>query len=281
MSAEATSSSRRLPATPGVVALIILVLLLVLGPLLAPHDPVEQHREIANTGPSPHNWLGADEYGRDVLSRFLAGGSWSILTGVAATAFVLILGWSIGGLAGFKGGWLDQICMRIGEVMLSLPWLYVLIGLRAVLPLDMKPRAVVATMLAIIALVSWARPARLVRGLVLTLSQKGYVEAARGFGVPEWKIFLRHILPGTLGVLGAQALVLFPRFVLAEVTLSFLGLGVGEPEPSWGALILSVKQAYLLREQWWRLLPVLLMLPLFVSCAVAAKSFADRYRPAR
>jgi peptide/nickel transport system permease protein len=260
---------------------VILVLLFVLGPLLTPHDPLEQHREIANTGPSQYNWLGADEYGRDVLSRFLAGGSWSILTGVAATALVLILGWSVGGVAGFKGGWLDQVFMRIGEVMLSLPWLYVLIGLRAVLPLDMKPRAVVATMLAIIALVSWARPARLVRGLVLTLSQKGYVEAARGFGVPEWKIFLRHILPGTLGVLGAQALVLFPRFVLAEVTLSFLGLGVGEPEPSWGALILSVKQAYLLREQWWRLLPVLLMLPLFVSCAVAARSFADRYRPAR
>src|ERR1017187_5617340 len=131
-------------------------------------------------------------------------------------------------------------------------------------------------MLTLIALVSWARPARLVRGLVLSLSERGYVEAAQGFGVPGFRIFLRHVLPGTLGLLAVQTLVLFPRFVLAEVTLSFLGLGVGEPEPSWGGLILGLKQAYLLHEQWWRLLPVGLMAPLFISCAVAARVAARR-----
>jgi peptide/nickel transport system permease protein len=267
--------------TASTAILAVLVLVFLAGPLLAPQDPIEQHREIANTGPSVQHWLGADEYGRDILSRFLAGGSWSILAGMSGTMLVLVLGWSLGGIAGFKGGWLDQVFMRLGEFLLSLPWLYALIGLRAVLPLDMKPRTAVAVMLLFIALLSWARPARLVRGMVLSLSERGYVESARGFGVPEWRIFLRHILPPTLGVLGAQALVLFPRFVLAEVTLSFLGLGVGEPEPSWGALILSVKQAYLLREQWWRFLPICLMLPLFVSCAVSAHSLARSYRPAR
>lgn len=264
-----------------ITALALIVALLAAGPLLAPYDPIEQHREIANTGPSTHHWLGTDEYGRDILSRFLTGGSWSILIGISATALVLIFGWSVGGVAGFKGGWLDQLLMRLAELMLSLPWVYVLVGLRALLPLDTKPRSAVAIMLFVIALVSWARPARLVRGLVLSLSRRGYVEAARGFGVPEWKIFLRHVFPGTLGALSAQALVLFPRFVLAEVTLSFLGLGVGEPEPSWGGLILRVQQAYLLPEQWWRLLPVVFMLPLFISCALAARNLARRYRPAR
>ena len=263
------------------LTLAALVLLFAAGPWLAPQDPIAQHRDIANRGPSAQHWLGADDYGRDILSRFLAGGSWSILTGISATAIVLILGWAVGGVAGFKGGWVDHVFMRFGELMLSLPWLYVLIGLRAVLPLDVKPRTAVSIMLLVIALVSWARPARLVRGLVLSLSQRGYVEAARALGVPEWRVFLRHILPGTLGLLGAQALVLFPRFVLAEVTLSFLGLGAGEPEPSWGALILRVKQAYLLGEQWWRLLPVCFMLPLFVSCALSARSLARRFRPAR
>jgi ABC-type dipeptide/oligopeptide/nickel transport system permease subunit len=167
----------------------VLVLVFAAGPWLVPYNPAEQWREIANTAPSTLHWLGADDYGRDILSRFLAGGSWSILSGISATALVLILGWSAGGLAGFRPGWPDHIIMRLAELMLSLPWLYVLIGLRAVLPLSTKPRTAVALMLLVIALVSWARPARLVRGLVLSLSQRGYVEAARGFGVPGWRIF--------------------------------------------------------------------------------------------
>jgi peptide/nickel transport system permease protein len=258
--------------------LAVLLALCAAGPLLAPYNPLEQHREMANAAPGARHWLGTDDYGRDVLSRFLAGANWSVLAGASATALTLLLGWLAGGVAGFRRGWIDQAVMRVGDLVLSLPWLYVLIGLRAVLPLSMKPRTAVATMLFLIAVVSWARPARLVRGLVLSLTERGYVEAARGFGVSEFKIFLRHVLPGTWGLAAAQTLVLFPRFVLAEVTLSFLGLGVGEPEPSWGGLILGLKQAYLLREQWWRLLPVCLMAPLFLSCAIAARVAAKRFR---
>jgi len=263
------------------VVLAALLAVLLAGPLLAPYNPTEQRRDSANQGPSASHWLGTDDFGRDVLSRFLAGANWSLLTGAAATALVLALGWIAGGLAGFRGGWCDAALMRIGELFLSLPWLYVLIGVRAVLPLNMKPRAATATILLVIALVSWARPARLVRGVVLSLAERGYVQAARGLGVAEWKIFLRHVAPATAALLVAQALVLFPRFVLAEVTLSFLGVSPGGPEPSWGELILGLKQAYLLREQWWRLLPVALMLPLFLSCAAAARVAAQRLRAAR
>jgi peptide/nickel transport system permease protein len=263
------------------LTLAVLTLLLTAGPLFTPYNPLEQDRGAASEAPNAAHWLGTDDYGRDVLSRFLAGGGWSIVTGALSTAVVLLLGWAAGGLAGFRSGWLDILIMRCSEVFLSIPWLYVLIGLRAVLPLSMKPRAAVASMLVVIALVSWARPARLVRGLVLSLSERGYVEAARGFGVPGWRIFLRHVLPGTYGLLAAQALVIFPRFVLAEVTLSFLGLGVGQPDPSWGELILGLKQAYLLPEQWWRVLPVCLMLPLFANCALAARVAAERFRTGR
>ncbi len=252
-------------------ALALLVALSIAGPWIAPYNPLEQHREIANAAPSALHWLGTDDYGRDVLSRFLAGANWSVLTGASATALTLLIAGLAGGVAGYRGGWIDQILMRVGDLVLSLPWLYVLIGLRAALPLTMRPRAAVAAMLALIAVVSWARPARLVRGLVLSLSERGYVEAARGFGVPGTKIFLRHVLPGTWGVLGVQALVLFPRFVLAEVTLSYLGLGVAEPDPSWGGLILGLKQAWLLPEQSWRLLPICLMIPLFLTCAIVVR----------
>ena len=130
-------------------------------------------------------------------------------------------------------------------------------------------------------MINWARPARLARGLVLSLSQKGYVEAARGFGVPGWKILARHIFPGTTGALVAQALSLMPRFVLAEVTLSFLGLGAGEPHPSWGGLIVPLKQIYLLRNHWWIMLPSVLMLPFFASFALVSRDLERRYRPSR
>lgn len=255
--------------------LAILVLVLVLGPLVAPYDPLAQDREAARTGPSVHHVLGTDQYGRDLLSRFLAGARWSIGVGLGASAMVLALGLAIGGLAGFKGGWIDAVLMRIGDLFLSLPWLYALIGLRALMPLSMKPRAVVVTLMMVIALVSWVRPARLVRGLVSSQVTRGYVEAARGFGVAEWRVFKDHIAPATYGILGAQALILFPRFVLAEVTLSFLGLGVGAPEPSWGELVLSLKEPYLLATEWWRLLPVALMIPFFVLCGLGARRFAS------
>ena len=255
--------------------LIVLLLVLVLGPWLAPYDPVAQDRAAAHTGPGMKHLLGTDNYGRDLLSRFLAGGSWSILVGLLATAVVLALGLCIGGFAGFKGGWIDVVLMRIGDLFLSLPWLYALIGLRALMPLTMKPRAAVVTLLLVIALVSWARPARLIRGTVLSQITRGYVDAARGFGVPEWRVFRDHVMPATYSVLGAQALVLFPRFVLAEVTLSFLGLGVGAPEPSWGELILGLKEPYLLTEQWWRMLPIALMVPFFLLCAREARRFAS------
>jgi len=262
-------------------ALGVLILILTAGSVLAPHDPIQINRIAALSPPDGAHWLGTDQYGRDVFSRFLAGGSWSILVGIEATTLVLLLALTAGGLSGFRGGWLDQLLMRLGDLMISLPWLYVLIGLRSILPLDMKPRTAVQAILLAIALVSWARPARLIRGAVLSQMTRGYVDAARGFGVPGWKVFLDHVLPATYGIVGTQALVLFPRFVLAEVTLSFLGLGIGAPEPSWGELMLSLKQPYLLHDQWWRVLPLILMLPVFAISAIAARVAARQWRATR
>jgi peptide/nickel transport system permease protein len=246
------------------------------APWIAAHDPTYQDREAAHSAPGPAHWLGTDEFGRDLWSRYVYGTRWSVSMGVAATSVVLLLGWSVGSLAGFQGGIVDRILMGAAELFLSVPWMYLLIAVRAALPLNLPPRAAFGVLLAVIALVGWARPARLARGLVLQLRQREYVEAALGFGVSKPVAYFRHVLPATYGLLATQGLLLLPRFVLAEVALSYMGLGLGEPEPSWGTLILPLKQVYLLREEWWRCLPLLLMLPFFAGITVLARLWEGR-----
>ena len=256
------------------VALVALVLFAV--PLFAPYDPNSQQREASLAAPSAAHWLGTDDFGRDLFSRFLYGGRWSVLVGVGAAALSLAIAWIVGGVAGYYGGWLDSGLMWLADLFLLVPWLYLLIGARAALPLETSQRIAMASLMLLIALVSWARPARLVRGLVLSCRERGYVAAARGFGVPGPVIFVRHILPNTYGLFTTQVLLLVPRYVLAEVTLSFLGAGAVEPNASWGSLILPVKDAYLLSAEWWRAIPALLVALVFALFAIAARR-VDRH----
>lgn len=255
-----------------------LLLLLVAAGSLTPYDPAKQQREEANAAPSVQHWFGTDGYGRDVASRFLAGGRWSVLAGAAAAAATLGLGWIVGSAAGWWGGAADLVLMRVAEVFLVLPWLYLLLAIRALLPLETPPRTAAAVLLLAVAAVSWARPARLVRGMVLGLKERGYVEAARGFGVPGPVIWWRHVLPGTLPLLFTQWLVLFPRFVLLDVTLSLLGLGVAEPAPSWGALLVPLKQAWMLPREWWVALPALLVAVFFAVFSLLARKSTNGVR---
>jgi peptide/nickel transport system permease protein len=263
-----------------VVLLAMIVVPLLAGAFagwIAPLDPIYQDRASPSAAPSRTHWLGTDDYGRDVWSRYLYGTRWSVSVGLCATALVMLLGWAIGGLAGFQGGWVDWILMQITELFLVIPWLYLLIAVRAAMPLNLSPRRAFAILLFAIALTSWARPARIVRGLVLSLREKEYVQAALGFGVGGLTTFFRHVAPGTYGLLATQTLLLLPRFILAEVTLSYMGLGLGEPEPSWGTMILPLKQVYLLRDEWWRVLPLLLMIPFFAGLAMLARTLERKF----
>ena len=226
------------PMKAGATLLLLLAILPLIAALaadwIAPYDPVYQDRAAASAPPSHTHWLGTDEYGRDLWSRYLHGTRWSVSVGLCAAALVLLLGWTIGGIAGFQGGWVDWLAMHAAELFLVIPWLYLLIAVRAALPLNLAPRRAFAVLLFAIALTGWARPARLVRGMVLSLRRKEYVEAALGFGANGIATFFRHVAPSTYGLLATQALLLVPQFVLAEVTLSYMGLGLGEPEPSMG-----------------------------------------------
>ncbi len=243
------------------VAVVVAVALL---PLVAPYEPAAQDRDHPFAAPGAAHWLGTDEFGRDQFSRLLYGGRVSLFAGVFATALTLAAGLALGGLAGYFGGVMDEIIMRGAELFLSMPWLYLLLGVRAFLPLSLGPLHSFLLITAIIGLLGWARPARLVRGLVLSGRELPYVLAARGFGAGPWYLFRRHLLPLLWPVLRTQAVVLTPRYVLAEVSLSFLGLGVGEPIPSWGQQIATLRQlAALEAHPWAGLGPALILLTLF------------------
>jgi len=222
--------------------------------------------------------LGSDGYGRDQLSRFLYGGQISLLAGLIAAALSVCLGILLGGLAGFYGGWLDNALMRGAELFLALPWLYLLFAVRAVLPLHITQSQVFLLLVAVMGLVGWARPARLIRGVVLSAKERNFVLAARGFGASDRYLLFRHVLPQTSGVVLTQIALLIPQFVLAEVTLTFLGLGVGEPLASWGSLLSSLQQYSVLSSYWWMFLPAVLLVPLFLAYYKAADALQERFK---
>jgi peptide/nickel transport system permease protein len=222
--------------------------------------------------------MGSDAYGRDQFSRFLFGGQISMLAGLIAAILSVSMGMIVGGIAGFYGGWVDELLMRGGELFLALPWLYLLFAVRVALPLHVSQWEVFLLLVSVMGLIGWARPARLIRGVVLSAKQRNFVVAARGFGASDMYLLRRHVLPQTYGVVVTQMTLLIPLYVLAEVTLTFLGLGVGEPMPSWGSLLSSLQQYYVLSSYWWMFLPALLLIPLFLVFYTAADALQEIHK---
>ncbi len=223
--------------------------------------------------------IGTDDYGRDQFSRFLYGGQISLLAGLLAAILSVSLGAVIGALAGFYGGWVDEALMRVAELFLASPWLYLLFAVRAALPLHVAEWQIFMLLISVLGLLGWARPARLVRGIVLSAKERNFVLAARGFGATDTHILRHHVLPQTYGALLTQLALLIPHYVLAEVTLSFLGLGVGEPVPSWGNLLSYLQQYSVLSSYWWMFMPALLLVPLFLAYYAVADALQEQFQP--
>lgn len=200
--------------------------------------------------------FGADGYGRDEFSRLLYGGQISLATGWLAMLITLWMAAIVGTISGYFGKWVDESLMATGELFLCLPWFYFLIGARAFLPVHVSSSATFLLLIGVIGLIGWARPARLIRGIVLSARNRNYVLAARGFGGSNFYLLRRHIVPETFGILLTQAALLVPQFVAAEATLSFLGLGINEPTPSWGNMLSALQHYNALVSYAWLLAPV-------------------------
>ena len=197
--------------------------------------------------------LGADGYGRDVLSRLLYGARVSLGVGLIGIAISFGLGLLLGGLSGYLGGWVDALIMRSSELLLSIPGLYLILALRTLFPIDLPSQQVYVAIVAILALIGWAALARVVRGLVLTIRTADYVAAAEALGMGRLRVLIRHILPNTASYVIVAATLAVPGYILAEVFLSFLGVGVQEPAASWGNMLNQARSLRVLDSFPWLL----------------------------
>lgn len=213
--------------------------------------------------------LGADPLGRDVFARLLYGARASLGVAALATLGALLAGLIVGSVAGAAGGWLDEALMRAADFVLALPSIYVILALRAVLPLVLSASTVVAMMAGLLALVGSPHVARGVRAIIASQRDREYVLAARSIGASRIRLLVRHLLPSTSGFLGTQAALLMPAFILAEATLSFVGLGFPEPTPSWGTMLAEAANIRAAVEMPWLLSPILAIVLVVLALNVA------------
>jgi len=235
------------------------------APWLASAGYAKQFREAPGSPPSRQHVLGTDEIGRDRFARLLYGTRISLLLAPAAALISTLLAALIGGLAGFLGGLWLRLATALTDLFLSLPWLFLLITVRAVLPLNVAPWISVLITFLILGLLGWATSARVLCTSAQTLRDSDFLTQARASGVQGWRLFAIHVLPNLRPVLAAQFWISIPVFILSEANLGILGLGVAEPLPSWGSLLRELEGLVSFREEPWRLVPLLLLIVVMTS----------------
>ncbi len=224
----------------GLVVVILLILTALFADLIVPYDPIYQFRGMRGAAPSAEHWLGSDYNGRDLLSRIIAGTQIALMVGLGATFLQVIIGVFVGAAAGYFGGWTDTLLCRLIDTLMSMPVLALLTLLAAVLR-DKEIPSVLLTIL-VIGFTGWARFARVVRADVLSLRSRDFVVAAQASGVRALRIIFYHLIPNLVGPVIVLASLGIGGIIILEAALSFLGLGVNPPTPSWGVILSDGRQ---------------------------------------
>jgi len=244
----------------------------IAGPSLVPHDPNAQQLALRLESPSWTHPLGLDELGRDILARLLVGARISLFVGIIVVGISSAVGMTIGALAGYVGGWLDEVVGRVMDILLAFPGILLAIALVAVLGPSLRN-----VVLALV-VIGWVGYARLVRGQVLRIRELDYVQAARALGAPLGRVLVKHVVPGTFSAVTVQATLGMAGIIIAEASLSFLGLGVQPPTPSWGTM-LDAGRSHLLDAPHLTLVPGLAIAMLVLGFNFAGDALRDRLDP--
>ncbi len=239
---------RNRAAVAGAVVVVFFVAVAVLAPVLAPYDPLKTNFLLIRKAPSAAHWFGTDDLGRDILSRMVFGARASLLAGCISVAIALGIGVPVGLVSGYFGGWIDAVLSRVVEALLSCPFLVLAIALGAFLGPSLGN--------AMIAIGLSAMPifARLTRAQVLAVKSEDYIEGARAIGLPDRWIILRYVLPNAIAPIVVQATLAIAGAIIAEASLSFLGLGQQPPAPSWGSMLNTAKN-FLDQAPWMSISP--------------------------
>jgi ABC-type dipeptide/oligopeptide/nickel transport system permease subunit len=249
----------------------------LLAHVFAPASYATQFRELPNSPPSHEHWLGTDSLGRDRFSRLLYGTRVSLLLAPAAALLSTALAVFVGGIAGFIGGRWERLAMWATDLFLSLPWIFLLVAVRAVLPLNVSPEVSIVITFTLLGVLGWASSARVLCASSRSLRNSDFVLQARASGLKTSRLLAVHIVPNLAPILLAQFWISIPIFILAEANLSILGLGVAEPLPSWGSLLRELQGYGAFSDQPWQCAALVLLI-IVVTCfqlVLPKKEFAS------
>jgi peptide/nickel transport system permease protein len=263
---------RRAAQSIALALLGLVALASLLGPWLTPSSYSAQFRDSISAPPSLRFPLGTDDLGRDRFTRLLYGTRVSLLLAPAAALLSTLIAALIGGLAGYLGGRWERYITSGIDLFLSLPWLFLLLAARALLPLNASPITSVAITFLLLGCLGWATPARIIRAGTRTLVNADYLVLARASGISGVRLFWRHLLPNLRPILLAQFWISVPVFILSEANLGLLGLGVSEPLPSWGALLRELENYSAVLQNPWMLAPVVLLVVVVASLQIVLRT---------
>lgn len=256
----------------GLILLVLIVATLYLGPVFIKHDYQYIDASIKNTAPNAEYIFGTDDMGRDLFTRVCVGGRVSIYIGLSCTLVMFVIGSLLGALAGLKGGFVDDVIMRICEFVGNLPYLIIVVILSIVMGRSMF------SLVFAMSITAWVGTTRMVRGQILQIKEMDYVQAARALGADTRRIIMRHLLPNTLGIIMVDITMSVPGFIFSEAFLSYIGLGVRPPETSWGALA-SAGQQQLMFFPYQLFFPCLMIVLTILSFHLIGDGLSDALDP--